>query len=298
MAENRAAGIHSGHGGSFLDSGKPFSGVVRDTLHRDPPRLRTPAALCATGDARHCDVLGHVPGPSHQTGAMPKPGSSFQQVCIPGYGGHIAGKAAENVHGKTFGAANEHATHLLPLRQMRRVVSAPDYISAAGTHVPRGHSVAPRVPGYAGVIPGKNSESVHAKTFAVASEEAKGLRESNPHVTSDGWLRPGQWPGDRMATYNWNNRFMRADGHRLFTEEQDQLAYDTNRSLGQTFGLKPPKHNVYQPGDRFLHSLCKRAPDKEVRLDPAKQPAAGQPTHSIHLDGQRKRMHYTLSKGR
>lgn len=295
MADLRAAGaFSSGQGATFLDTGKPFSGIIAETMRRDPPRARTPAQLVATGDSRHCEVIGHSSAPNHHVGAIPRPGGRFQQVCIPGYGGHIAGKVAENVLGTTFAASNERATQILPLREMRRTRTAPETISAPGASGTRGLSVAPRVPGYAGTVPGKHSENVVEKRFAEANEAASALRQDNPYVTCHGWLRPGQWPGDRTALYKWNNRFSRADSHQLFTPEQEQRSYEANRDLGRTFGLTPAPRKVHKPGDRFLHSLYVRAQADAKRLDPTQQPAAGQPTHSAQLDSQRWRLHHAL----
>lgn len=296
MADIRGAGAQSGLGGTFLDSGKAFSGVIGGTLRQDLPRARTPASHVACGDRGHTEVLSRAQQPNHQTGSIPRPGGRFQQVCIPGYRGHIAGKIAENVHGQTFGAENERASQMLPLRHLRRTTSAPELISAPGVGN-RGLSVAPRVPGYAGTIPGKHSETVHALRFAEATAAATQLRESNPHVVCDGWLRRGKWPANRMATYKWSNRFMRLDAQDLFTPEQEQDSFEMNRRLGQTFGLRAPKLNRHKPGDRYLHSLCIKADaDKESkRLDPTKQPAAGHPSASIMLDQQRWVMHNALA---
>jgi len=295
MADVRGAGAPSGLGGNFLDSGKPFSGVVGGTLRRELPRARTPSSAVASGDSGRCEVLPRAQQPNHQTGSIPRPGGRFQQVCIPGYRGHIAGKVVENVHGQTFGAENERAAQMLPLRHLRRTSSAPELISAPGAGGPRGLSVAPRVPGFAGAVPGNRSESVHGLRFAEACQAATQLRESNPHVACQGWLRPGKWPANRMATYKWNNRFMRLDAQDLFTPEQEQEAFEMNIRLGQTFGLKPAKPNRHRPGDRYLHSLNAKADKEAKKLDPTTLPPAGFPSASIMLDQQRWVMHNALA---
>mmetsp|Transcript_8915 Transcript_8915/g.27111 ORF Transcript_8915/g.27111 Transcript_8915/m.27111 type:complete len:180 (-) Transcript_8915:174-713(-) len=129
------------------------------------------------------------------------------------------------------------------------------------------------------------------------SQDATRRRENNPHVTCEGWLRRGQWPADRMATYKWNNRFSRMDAQDLFTPGQEQLAFEANRSLGQTFGLKPKVQNRHKPGDRYIHTLHAKASEKNGgRLDPSKMSPAGEPTHSVILDGQRWTAHNAMIK--
>jgi len=271
----------------------PLRGVTRTSLLWGPGvgAGRTPAPFSYTGDSRPCKVLPRDYQPTHLTCSIPCPGQSTHRLCVPGYTGHIHGKVAENVHGGTFRTENGHASQMLALQELRRTMSAPTSARSVGK---RGLSVPPRVPGFAGTVPGDRSESVVGLRFAMASEAAADLRKSNPHITSEGWLRRGQWPADRAATYKWNNRFSRQDGQDLFTEEQEQEAYESNRKLGQTFGLKPRSHRPYKPGDRYLHSLTQKVP-KEKRTDPTKMMAAGEPSHSIILDGLRWRNHYKMA---
>lgn len=300
MVDVARAGVHSGQGGIFLDSAKPLKGIIGNTLNEghSPPRTRTPASYVQTGDSRNCEVYGELPKPSHMQGSMPRSGTQLQDVGVPGYRGHIAAKAVEHVRGQTFGAENLRvARHTLPLRRFRRSVSAPEAASSRRDQKTRGLSVAPRVPGYAGMIPACHSETVHALRFADASEAAQQLRSHNPHVSCDGWLRRSEWPVDRLPTYKWNNKFRRSDLGQLFTPAQDLEASLYSTTLGSTFGINPPQANHHVPGDRFLHTLRKKGGDCGRRTDPSKQPAAGQPSESARLDHQRWLMHNTLNLG-
>lgn len=258
-----------------------------------PALLRGDDSADADQRRRHCV---YSPG---MTGSMPRHGGTHQRIGLPGYTGHVAGKVAENLHGGTFRAENEHATQLLPLRHLRRTMSLTNprevfWNEGDDANRSRGLKAAPTVPGYAGSVPGKLSETVHGMRFAEASESANALRESNPHVHSDGWLRKGNWPSDRMPTYNFNNRFVRTDGQNLWTREQEEEACEANARLGHTFGLKPPKPSHYRPGDRYLHATCRAT---STRLDPASVSPAGQPSVSTLLDQHRWRSHHTLSIG-
>lgn len=289
MAGVRAAGSHSGSNGCFLESSKPFSGIVQDMLHRQPPAKERPSAQ-TTGNvtAQNFEVLTWAASPNHNAGGIPRHGGKFAQVAIPGYKGHITGKVSENAHGQTFGAENERATQMQPLRQMRRTTSAPEQICAPGAAGTRGLAAAPRVPGYAGHIPGKHAETVHGLRFSEASEAAASLREVNPHISCDGWLRRGEWPVDRMATYKWSNRFSRADTQALFSPEQEEDAFESNKRLGQSFGLKAPKVMPLRPGDRFLHCHHKKPPaDSKAHAPKSPAEAAGRQSISIQLDHER-----------
>lgn len=204
--------------------------------------------------------------------------------------------------GQTFGVENERATQMQPLRQMRRTTTAPEVIYAPGASGPKGLSVAPRVPGYAGHIPGKHAETVHGLRFSEASGAATSLRESNPHISCDGWMRRGQFPVDRIATYKWSNRFARTDTHELFTPEQEVESFANNKRMGQQFGLTPPKVSSHRPGDRFLHShQKKRLADPENQIPAGKQsfpgPAAGMLSISNTLDEERTVTHKNLRLG-
>merc|ERR1712032_519400 len=121
-----------------------------------------------------------------------------------------------------------------------------------------------------------------------------GLRRCNPHVHSDGWLRRGKWPADRMATYKFSNRFTQADHQPLFSRLQETEAYDSNQLLGSTFGLTPPKPNCHRPGDRYLHTQCR---GKASRVDPSTVDVAGQPSESPLLDQGRWLTHNTIGIG-
>lgn len=223
-------------------------------------------------------------------------GSKARQTrCIPGYTGHISGKVAENVHGSGFGPENCRASQELPVREMRRTCSLPNTISAPRLDQSCGMSVAPRVPGYAGAIPGKASESVHGMSIGRANEVAQQLRASNPHVSSDGWMKRGNWPADRMATYKFSAISQRADSHSLFTEEQEQEATIMNKKLGQTFGLRPKKEDRRVPeekGKRFLHYHHGGAGG--AKIDVTSVGPAGSATHNPALDQERWRLHNAL----
>jgi len=284
-----------------MDGSKPWSGLVADTLRRHPSghHWPNPAATITSGDRRDIEVL-------HRTGSMSQslPSSpagrtcGFQRVAIPGYGGHVAGKVAENKHGGTVRADNDWATQTMPGRQMRRSISEPYRISAndvagAGNGCP-GLSVAPRIPGYMGTIPGQVSESVHGMRFGDANETAQDLRR-DPRVDCSGWLKRGVWPVDRMSTYKWNNRFISTGAQDLFTPAQEAEAFAFNQKMGQTFGLRPPMANPNKPGDRYLHSKTEKK--KVARLDPSKVKAAGASSYAPILEGERWKLHNSIQLG-
>eukprot|EP00440_Ansanella_granifera_P075732 gb/GFBE01082178.1/.p1 GENE.gb/GFBE01082178.1/~~gb/GFBE01082178.1/.p1 ORF type:complete len:310 (+),score=32.62 gb/GFBE01082178.1/:1-930(+) len=301
MADARPAGIHSGTGGLSLDAGKKFSGLVADTLSRHPPvpSVHNAPSFIRTGDCRDVEVLhrtGHLSATQHSEG-NPARSRGFQTVAIPGYGGHVAGKVAENVHGATFRSENHLATQALPMRSMRRTWSEPMRISCNDSGLGTGAAleVAPRIPGYMGNIPGKMSETVHGIRFAEANEMAGSLRNHNHHVTCEGWLKRGVWPVDRMHTYKWNNRFISTGHSSLFRDDHHCESFEASNKMGTTFGLKPPKPNPHKPGDRYIHT--KHEKKKVARLDPSKVPAAGSSSYAPILDGQRWQMHHALQLG-
>lgn len=278
-----------------MDSGKLFSGAISETL-RKPwksgciPEASVPSFV-RSGDSKDLEVLkgtGNLSGTNFPDSRK----SGFQGVAIPGYGGHISGKVAEYLHGGTFRSENLWATKGTSLRSLRRTSSEPFRIVAHGN---KGLEVAPHIPGYAGTIPGKVSESVYGSRFAEANERANALRQYNPNASTDSWLKRGVWPVDRMATFKWNNRFVRMDSQDLLTFEQETEASKMNKLMGHTFGLHPPERNPHKPGDRFVH--IKTEKDKAARLDPSKVKAAGSSSYSSQLDGQRWQMHYAVQIG-
>jgi len=281
-----------------------MKGLVGDVLkkpHRSSSASR--ASRMATGDAEDCQIMSKEAEVSHMSGGIPKHGATWgkhprQTGVIPGYCGHIAGKVAENIHGGTFGSENERSLRACPIRDMRRTLSAPDHLAAytEGKWDSRSLKAAPRVPGYMGHCPGKMSETVHGLRFGEANEMAQSLREWNPHVSCDGWMKSGPWPCDRKATYKFAGRSTRADCMPHFTVEQDMDSYMSNVKLGSVFGLKPPKPNPYGPGDRYLQIF--NAPRK-ARHDPNSYPAAGCSSYSPKLDQQRWLLHnaITISNG-
>lgn len=280
MAHVRAAGTHSGANVGFLDSNKPFSGLISDILKKEPSSSSwqgRPTPMM-TGDMRHAEVLTWGSSPNHMAGGIPKSGGRFQEVAIPGYKGHIAGKVAENMHGQTFSAENTRAMQLLPLRQMRRTVSAPVIASAPSPSSPsKGRS--PKLPGYTGHMPATDHH----------------------HHTAHGWLRPGNWPADRMATYKWNNKTPLMDCGDRFTQEQEMMAYESNKKLGQVFGLQMTTGRGHKPADRYIHSTYKmqsRTSTKEG--DPAAEMdrPAGRPSISPEFDAERTMAHRNLGLGK
>lgn len=229
------------------------------------------------------------------TAGVPSGSRARQTRCIPGYTGHIAGKVAENVHGEGFGQENCRASQELPVRELRRTLSLPDRISAPRLDQSCGMTVAPRVPGYAGAIPGKSAESVHGVSIGRANAAAQQLRASNPHVSCDGWMKRGNWPADRMATYKFTANRQRADTQSLFTEEQEAAATTMNKKLGQTFGLRPKKEARRPPEDkskRFLHYHTGGGGGST--MDVTSYGPAGTATHAPSLDQERWRLHNSL----
>mmetsp|Transcript_44737 Transcript_44737/g.103470 ORF Transcript_44737/g.103470 Transcript_44737/m.103470 type:complete len:258 (-) Transcript_44737:142-915(-) len=243
-------------------------------------------------------VLGKSSSVPLMAGNMPKQGVPRQLGCIAGYTGHVAGKAAENIHGGTFHSENLQASqHELPLRELRRTGSLTEY-HKTGTHLQglsRTSSMKrpPKVPGYMGHIPGKEAESVHGTVFGDGNQLAQTLRTNNPVVSCDGWLKRGGWPCDRMATYKFAGRVGRGDLGSLFTQQQEEEAMAANVRMGHKFGLRPPAPNPFRPGDRFLHVLHEKAP-RPQRQDASDCRMAGQASHSSFLDGERWKIHNSL----
>mmetsp|Transcript_29367 Transcript_29367/g.51450 ORF Transcript_29367/g.51450 Transcript_29367/m.51450 type:complete len:312 (+) Transcript_29367:110-1045(+) len=253
-----------------------------------------------TGDSEDCAVLSRDAPATFMMGGMPKVGPKHRQVgCIPGYGGHIAGKVAENIHGGTFNSENERSMKGLPVRDLRRTLSAPDHMA---THQlsrsqldSKSLRVPSRVPGYAGQIPGKMSETVHGCTFAEANATAQGLRKYNPLVTCEGWIHGARWPVDRKATYKFAGKMSQADLMPHFTTEEETSMLESNRKLGHTFGLKPGAETKYHPGDRYMQSFDPPAKKKKSRVNPDLLGPAGAETHDPKMDAQRWRVHNTIS---
>lgn len=243
--------------------------------------------------------MAREPDMGYMSGGIPKHGATWakhprQTGTIPGYCGHIAGKVAENIHGGTFGSENERSLRAVPLRDMRRTLSAPEHLATylEGKWDSRSLRAAPHVPGYMGTIPGKLSETVHGARFGEANEMAQSLRDNNPHVSCDGWMQSGTWPVDRKATYKFAGRTTQCDFMPHFNQETEMNSYKSNQLLGNVFGLKPPKPNQYGPGDRYMHVFN---PTKKSRTDPSKYPAAGTPSYSTKLDAQRWLHHNALT---
>lgn len=261
MAGMPPAGARSGThtGGVYLEGAKAFSGVVGDTLRMDSrSSSASPPSHVHMGGGQHCEVLARAPVPFEVSNSIRRSGNQQQLACIPGYAGHISGKAAENMHGSTFRVENQRATRHVSVRDLQRTQSEPHMLSATTMSTGSGSKalrMAPRIPGYTGNVPGKIAEAVHGTRFADACEQAQVLRDSNPFLTSEAWIRRGQWPSNRMHTHQWNNRFTKANMSSMFTEEEEQEARDANRRLGHTFGLLSSERNPHRPGDRFVHSL-------------------------------------------
>jgi len=253
----------------------------------------------STGDREDCQIMAREKDVGYMSGGIPKHGKSWaahprQTGVIPGYCGHIAGKVAENIHGGTFGSENERSLRACPQRDFRRTLSAPDHLATyqSGKWDSRSLKAPTRVPGYMGNIPGKLSETVHGCRFGESNEMAQSLRDNNPHVSSDGWMQSGTWPVDRKATYKFAGRTTQCDFMPHFSTPEEMNSYKSNQLLGNVFGLKPPKPNQYGPGDRYMHI---QACPKKARGDPTTMVAAGTPSYSTKLDGQRWLHHNALT---
>jgi len=311
MAAAGAARCGSGAAKLTLDGALPLRGVGGDCLHsemRGPPKApvaKNPLGLSLrnTGfrdnwtDVHNCESMPRDEYSPRMLGHAPRMNNNPRAAsCIPGYTGHIQGKYAENVHAATFQLENERALKNCdgPFRtgSLSRTFSSPASISCADTT--RGLSCSSRVPGYMGNIPGKFSESVHGMRVGDANEEAQSLRCKNPHVCSDGWLKRGRWPVDRMPTYQFQGRVLQADMNNYFSIPQQDEALAMNRKLGRTFGLKPAKVNKHKAGDRYLHHLFDPT---AKRMDPSTMQRAGQPSASPLLDQDRWRCHNALIMG-
>lgn len=116
------------------------------------------------------------------------------------------------------------------------------------------YAAAPHVPGYMGHVPGVAAKTVYGVGSSEAHLLGQSLREFDPSITSEGWMRRGQWPADRMATYKWSGIRATQDGQEPFSQAQMQEARDANTKLGHTFGflIKEPV-NDWTAGDRYLH---------------------------------------------
>jgi len=201
-------------------------------------------------------------------------GAKQQEVCIPGYSGHIAGKTSENLHGATFCKENQHATQARHLRHLHRTSSAPAHLDQHNSSVrSKSFSLNPHVPGYMGTLPGVKGENIHAQRFAETSDTAFALRQHNPHATSGAWLR-----GENVATYSFHNRRIGMDQSRYFSAAQEQEARQVTRSLGLSHGLKVPPSTATRTPSRTQR--VKTLPRQEASA----LPAAGEPTESTSLD--------------
>eukprot|EP00928_Gymnodinium_smaydae_P086790 TRINITY_DN71217_c0_g1_i1.p2 TRINITY_DN71217_c0_g1~~TRINITY_DN71217_c0_g1_i1.p2 ORF type:complete len:352 (-),score=61.65 TRINITY_DN71217_c0_g1_i1:46-1101(-) len=310
----RPAGARSGIGTVMLDAGLPLQGIVGDTM-RKPPRGQAPAARSVDhGDTGAVEILPRDAVPMRMTGGIPAKTTKRHLAAVPGYAGHVEGKVAENLHGGTFRAENELTLRTLQSRELRRAssassvptISAPPFAGTAENvaSMQRRHgatrgldgvglNVAPHVPGYMTHMPGKVSESIHGLTTSEACHKSQELRRFNPHVNCESWLRKGVWPSDKRPTYNFLNRCTQVDTQPLFSRQEDNAFTEDNRRLGHTFGLMPPRRDQHKPGGRYLHCFAPRV--KEERIDPMSMPAAGQPTHSTLLEGERWKLHNALA---
>jgi len=262
-----------------------------------------PSRFISTGDVKACEVrstgvLAGTKPETHFVGSMPRQGRAHQLVAVPGYGGHVAGKVAENFHGGTFRQENvrAHGATLGASKQNWSSISAPQFSRTDSWG--RGTEHAPRIPGYSGMVPGKHTEMVAGVRFAEASEVSRQFREQrDPAVSTTTWLRRGNWPVDRMNTYKFHNRVQSHEAQSMFTNEEEAHASEANRQMGHIFGLKPPKGNPYRPGDRYMHTKCKRKDKKDPRMLPENMQPAGQPSQSHLLDTERWKLHNALMCG-
>jgi hypothetical protein len=302
----RPAGTCARANSFCLDGTKPLAGLAGDSPVSSPTTRRSPTAVkrvLFSGDNTDIVSLPNrgVRSP-HLTGGLPRQGVKKQQVCPPGYSGHIAGKVSENLHGATFAVEKERAVEWVPAREMlRQSLSSPQLrrctLDSLGENSSpsRGMRAIPRLPGYSGHIPGKMAESVYGTRFAESNEEAQCLRRDNPHTNSDGWLRRSNWPCDQAMTYKWiSGRSSQMDGCSHFSRAQEEEISRANARLGHAFGCSPAEKNLFVPGDRYIHASSASPCKEVVRINPAAQEQAGASSYSPLLDKAREheRSHY------
>merc|ERR1719253_2447830 len=134
--------------------------------------------------------------------------ATLAQQCvgkIPGYTGYVPGKDAESVFGATYaragekaaaastgraqertyraererllwGAAAEERAQSMPPGLGSRDLRTGPFLEKAKTRVVRRYWV-PSLPGYAGYVPGKESDNVHGATFAKCNELAAAVHD-------------------------------------------------------------------------------------------------------------------------
>lgn len=310
----RMAGVTSGTAGSaFLDASLPPQGIVREIMAR-APRGQRPAERCMDhgDDAPAPQLLQRAEAPLRMTGNMPCRGSRSMGA-LPGYGGYVPGKVAENVYGGSFRVENDHTIRTLANRDTHRAMAdtlrstVPEPDSRAKQQRRHGATIgldgtglnnSSHVPGYMVEVPGKNAESVYGTTPAEASRQAHALRRYNPHVNSEGWLRGGIFPSDRRSTYSLLHRAQRMDSHTLFSGVQEEQFLPDVQRMGGLFGLKVNEAQIMGAGDRYKHLLTHGASgghsSKKGRADISLMGPAGVSTYSSKLEEERHRLHKAM----
>eukprot|EP00929_Paragymnodinium_shiwhaense_P010058 TRINITY_DN11453_c0_g1_i1.p1 TRINITY_DN11453_c0_g1~~TRINITY_DN11453_c0_g1_i1.p1 ORF type:complete len:298 (+),score=42.80 TRINITY_DN11453_c0_g1_i1:57-950(+) len=169
--------------------------------------------------------------------------------------------------------------------QRKRPQSAPNARTQVVEPPPWQNAAAPHIPGYMGFVPGVAAKTVHGVGTSAAHSLGQSLREFDPNHTSDAWLRRGQWPADRMATYNFTASRSREDGLEHFTPAQQHEAHEANKKLGQTFGLliRQPMLD-YMAGDRFVHGPPRLLGTTHRQYNAAAMPPAGQCSYEMTLN--------------
>lgn len=318
----RPAGVRGGTGSMLLDAAMPLQGMARQRANKPAWSERQPGPETRSlenGDGGATLALNRDAEQMRMTGFMPSSETTKRLASLPGYGGHIEGKVAENIHGCTYKVENEQTLRTVDARDMRRTQSMTHTISSPmPLHVAKAMSddnmrqsirrhgatrgmdgnapgVVSHIPGYMVHMPGKLSETVHAHSTGEVSLKSQALRKFNPHVNCESWLRKGMWPSDKRPLYKMVNRFMQTDSQHFFSRAQDEEYSVDNVRLGHTFGLCPQKPVEYKPGDRFVHSKLRNRTEDGGRKDPSLMAPAGQPTHSLLLEEERWRLHHTLA---
>jgi len=138
--------------------------------------------------------------------------------------------------------------------------------------------VATHVPGYMGNVPWKVGENIHGVGSAEANALSQILQCQDPHAVSERWQHlGGQWPADRMATHKLlTGRKVSMDVQPLLSNAEEQLAYESNRRLGHTFGIATStRAHHYRPGDRYVGNSVNPDVHRSGHFDASQMPPAG-----------------------
>lgn len=145
--------------------GQPGSG-------RQQGSARQPASNRGTSEPLHREFR-----PNHTY--FPEVGN-FTLTAIPGYGGHIPGKVAENVISSTFNRSNQ----LAAVQCEERLIDDHTYTQQPRNvpfHNPYGVTLPHRrgtdIPGYTAFVPGKYADGVFGHVFARANNISQLLKQ-------------------------------------------------------------------------------------------------------------------------